>query len=123
MFRLKQRTLPWAFDIVHVPGRTNYAADTTSRHPSPNGAFEELSTKDMTEHVIAAAIRRETTSLLSITWETLVTETAKDPDMVVLQDAIQKGFPDESRTDLCQYWQYRHGLYESGGVSFTMTEP
>ena len=116
LFRLKQRTLPWAFDIVHVPGRTNYAANATSRHLSPNGAFEELSTKDMTEHVIAAAIRRETTSLLSITWETLVTETAKDPDMVVLQDAIQKGFPDESRTDLGQYWQYRHGLYESGGV-------
>ena len=116
LFRLKQRTLPWAFDIVHVPGRTNHAADATSRHPSPNGVFEELSTKDMTKHVIAAAIRRETTSLLSITWETLVTETAKDPDMVVLQDAIQKGFPGESRTDLGQYWQYRHKLCESGGV-------
>lgn len=32
LFRLKQRTLPWHF--VHRPGKTNHAADATSRHPS-----------------------------------------------------------------------------------------
>ena len=35
LFRLKQRTLPWRFDIVHQPGKSNLAADATSRHPVP----------------------------------------------------------------------------------------
>ena len=34
IFRLKQRTLPWSFNIAHLPGKTNTAADATSRHPS-----------------------------------------------------------------------------------------
>ena len=29
-FRLKQRMLPWYFQIVHLPGRSNNAADATS---------------------------------------------------------------------------------------------
>ena len=38
LFRLKQRTLPWRFDIDHVPGKSNHAADAASRHPSPSGS-------------------------------------------------------------------------------------
>ena len=34
LFRLKQRTLPWRYEIIHMPGKTNNAADATSRHPS-----------------------------------------------------------------------------------------
>ena len=33
LFRLNQRTLPWRFDIVHMPGKSNKTADATSRHP------------------------------------------------------------------------------------------
>jgi GNAT superfamily N-acetyltransferase len=29
LFRLKQRTLQWRFDIKHLPGKTNLAADAT----------------------------------------------------------------------------------------------
>ncbi len=32
LFKLKQRTLPWVFEIAHLPGKTNTAADATSRH-------------------------------------------------------------------------------------------
>ena len=35
LFWLKQRTLPWHFQIIHLPGKTNFAAHATSRHPSP----------------------------------------------------------------------------------------
>ena len=34
LFRLKQRTLPWRFQIVHRPGKANSAADAASRYPS-----------------------------------------------------------------------------------------
>ena len=30
LFRIKQRTLPWHFNIAYLPGRTNHAADATS---------------------------------------------------------------------------------------------
>ena len=33
LFRLKQRILLWRFDIAHLPGVTNCAADATSRLP------------------------------------------------------------------------------------------
>ena len=29
LLRLKQRTLPWRYQIIHLPGKTNYAADAT----------------------------------------------------------------------------------------------
>ena len=32
IFHLKQRTLPWRFDIVHLPGKSNHAAYAASRH-------------------------------------------------------------------------------------------
>ena len=38
LFRPKQRTLPCRFDIKHLPGKTNHAADATSRHPSLSGS-------------------------------------------------------------------------------------
>ena len=38
LFRLKQRTLPWRFNIAHLPGSSNSAADAVSRYPSPTGA-------------------------------------------------------------------------------------
>ena len=43
LFRLKQRTLPWRFDIVYLPGKSNHAADATSRHPSLSGSANGLS--------------------------------------------------------------------------------
>ena len=33
LFRLKQRTLMWRFRILHVPGKSNAAADAASRYP------------------------------------------------------------------------------------------
>ena len=32
LFRLKQRTLPWSFQIAYLPGKTNHAADAASRY-------------------------------------------------------------------------------------------
>ncbi len=63
LFRLKQRTLPWVFKIAHLPGKTNTAADATSRHPV--NEYAELasltlcSPMDDMEHVMNSAIRHK----------------------------------------------------------------
>eukprot|EP00794_Sanderia_malayensis_P000860 gene860-152_t len=68
LFRLKQRTLPWRFDIIHRPGRYNYAADATSRHPSLSGSWKDiplgtLSDPDLAELALVATIRNDTEDL------------------------------------------------------------
>ena len=34
IFRLKQRTLPWLFEVQYMPGKTNLAADAASHYPT-----------------------------------------------------------------------------------------
>jgi len=118
LFRLKQRTLPWSFDIYHLPGKTNHAADAASRHPSPEGETFQLSHADKSESILAAAIRRDTETLTSITWQRLQTETRNDPEMAELLQAVHQGFPGNSRHlgSVAPFWQYRHAVYESFGV-------
>ena len=95
IFRLKQRMLPWSFDIAHLPGKTNSAADATSRHPSPANEFAEvrslsfLAEMDDAESAMAASPRRETQYIIVISWERIATEPASDPTMRLLLDTIQ----------------------------------
>ncbi|KAJ8335347.1 hypothetical protein SKAU_G00386890 [Synaphobranchus kaupii] len=82
LFRLKQRTLPWRFDIVHLPGKSNHAADATSRHPSPSGSANGLSlglpgVPDI-ESAHMASIREDAQELGAISWPLLARETAAD---------------------------------------------
>ena len=116
LLRLKRRILPWYFRIVHLPGKTNLAANATSRKPSGN-AHDQIE-EDRIEAFISAAIRRDTESVVSLTWDRLATETAKDSGMTTLIDAILRGFPQESRTDdtVASFWRYRYGLYVIDGV-------
>ncbi|KAJ8359136.1 hypothetical protein SKAU_G00156610 [Synaphobranchus kaupii] len=83
LFRLKQRTLPWRFDIVHLPGKSNHAADATSRHPSPSGSANGLSlglpgVPDAIESAHMASIREDAQELGAISWPLLARETAAD---------------------------------------------
>ena len=64
IFRLKQRTMPWHFEVTHLPGKTNTAADATSRHPSQS-EYAELTSLTLCsgmECAIIAAIRRDASS-------------------------------------------------------------
>lgn len=119
LFRVKKRTLPWAFDIIHVPGKTNHAADAASRHPTPEGKVLGLTTLDLTEPIIAAAIQRDTQSTLSVSWEQLAKETVNNTDTKSLLTMVHNGILHEARQDpqISPYWQYRHGFYELDGVT------
>ena len=35
IFRIKQRTLPWIYEIYWMPGKQNSCSDALSRHPNP----------------------------------------------------------------------------------------
>ncbi|KAK3719595.1 hypothetical protein QZH41_015737, partial [Actinostola sp. cb2023] len=76
LFRLKQRTLPWRFDIVHLPGKSNHAADATSRHPSPSGSANgfspsSLDEPEIIESALVASIRKDAQELGAIPWTAL----------------------------------------------------
>ena len=116
LFRLKQRTLPWHFDVAYLPGETNSAADATSRHPCPNSlAVSMMSSEDISEHLTMAAISRETTELTSISWHTLSEETRLCPILSQLLQAIEQNF--QGRWDkLAAYMRYKDSLYSQNGV-------
>lgn len=115
LFRLKQRTLRWHFIVIHLPGKTNTAADATSRHPSGDSQPTEF---DTSEAAIISSFRRESDCIKSITWEDLLKATTESSDMATLCHAVQQGFPDEYRTiePTAPYWRYRHNLYVMEGV-------
>ena len=81
LFRLKQRTLPWRFEIHHLPGKSNQAADAASRHPSPSITIQEDSTQDHLESALMAAIQGEVQDLSTISWTLLAYETARDSSL------------------------------------------
>ena len=92
LFRLKQKTLPWCFTIIHLPGRSNYAADAASRHPaqSPDQLI------DNTRSLMVAGIYWDTSALTSITWNQLASETSKDADTRTLLEAFHRDFPQDT---------------------------
>jgi len=118
LFRLKQRTLPWHFCIIHLAGKTNFAADAISRYPSPISEVDDPPRGCTLESSVSAAIREDAKHLTSITWNRLVEETSKDEILLALQDAIHNEFPEACRTSpsTAPYWQYRHGLHVTDGV-------
>ncbi|XP_057302761.1 uncharacterized protein K02A2.6-like [Hydractinia symbiolongicarpus] len=112
IFRLKQRTLPWCFNVAHLPGRTSGAADATSRYPS--SAYDSSQEPYDDEHILAASIRHNSLSVVSISWDTIATETSKDPTMRQLRESLENSFQDGDctrRVKASQFWQYRDSLH------------
>ena len=122
LFRLKQRTLPWRFDIVHVPGKSNHAADATSRHPSPSGTDDCSSTglfddPDVQEYALMASIRSNAQDLGAISWSLLAQETAADPSfnhLLTLMD--QEGSIDSHDPALASLSPICDSIYSQEGV-------
>ena len=112
LLRLKQRTLPWYFKIAYLPGKTNFAADATSRHPSPYG---ELSNGDKEEFLINAAIVCEAENLSTISWDLMSEKTSSDPILSELMSAISTKFKTHS-SKISPYLRYKDSLYIQNGV-------
>ena len=95
LFRLKQRTLPWRFEIRHLPGTSNHAADATSRHPSQSSTENTVSLgspsfPDIAELALMNTICNDTQELGAISWSLLVRETATDVYWALSYDQSSK---------------------------------
>ena len=126
LFRLKQRTLPWRFSIVHMPGKSNHVADATSRHPSPriNDFSDEVSKSLRTSHDEAevchiSAITEDVSAMFSLQWTDLKEATSADAVLYRLTYLIENGFPEERSNlpdELAVYWKFKDALYVHDGV-------
>jgi hypothetical protein len=115
LFRLKQRTLPWRFKIVHLSGKSNRSADTTSRHPVSSC---EVNAADHIEYALTAVISRETEEITAISWLQIAEEMQSDNEMRELLQTVENGFRDtDSKTpQVAAFWQYRNALHVRDGV-------
>ena len=115
LFRIKQRTLPWHFNIAYLPGRTNHAADATSRYPAPGVSVNILHSEDQAESFLMSAIVCEIGEMMAIPWDKLVRATRNDQSMLTLIRAIKQGFTGSYKS-ISQFMRYRDALFVSDGV-------
>ena len=115
LFRLKQRTLPWRFQVKHLPGKTNSAADAASRYPAADLDMPTPTDEDQSEGIITAAISRDVEDITAISWDLIAKETGKDEILSKLMRAIYHGFTGNDPA-IAEYQRYHDSLYVNDGV-------
>ena len=113
----------WRFDIAHLPGSTNTAADAASRHPATSEFFATISgaerdSIDSLEEAFLASLRQNTRDELTLNWDEIARHTASDAALNDLLSAIQSNFDVNCppKGGIRQYLPYRDGFYISDGV-------
>ena len=140
LLNLKEKTLPFRFKIIHVPGKMHKAPDATSRYPTgpkepsklhlEDDSHEEADAltilnarEEATEALLDKEIIHATASTLdtfhAITWQRLQEATTSDLVMQNLIEIIEEGFPIHKRempAQLQEYHQFRESLSTVDGV-------
>ena len=135
LFSFKQKTLPWSFKIIHLPGKDNKFPDAASRFPSSVedvGGDLEISSLSMAlsairvhestweeDEDVSASMLCSLNNIRAITWEIVREETTCDPSMQKLMFLINSTFPtdkSELPPDIAPYWPVRDCLYIVDGV-------
>ena len=90
LLKLKEKTLRWKFDIIHVPGKIHVGPDTLSRKETSaclvdvvrdqEAAWDEREMESLIEHQVAA--------VTPISWQQIREEVARDKVMRLLSDQI-----------------------------------
>ena len=111
LFRLKNPTLPWRFDIAYLSGKSNHAINAASTYLTSSAVFSH----DIAEQLKVASIHLEASDLTSSPWKTIVNETAKDPVLSQLGKLITMGFKG-NYTGITQHMRYKESLYKHGSA-------
>ena len=144
---LKEKTLPYSFKMVYIPGVRNCTSDALSRHPSgphnPPGmslpdavsapppriplslmaglSVETDATADeMDESDLVYSMCSAFESRLPITWQRLKEETTSDDAMQLLLSTIEEGFPSKQADvplNIRPFFIHRPHLYTVDGVA------
>ena len=112
LFRLKQKTLPWYFQIHHMPGKSNCAADAMSRYPV--GELNDTEGESQTEELLIAGICRDVTNISTISWTQIETETSKDKDLSAVISYLEDGKSNAKPNN--ELRKYLESLYTLDGV-------
>ena len=134
IFRIKQRTLPWIYRIMWLPGKNNQFSDATSRYPcdSPSeqedaemviSLVEAYFTNDsnitpMSDQHTIASVQRNLNNVTAITWKKLQETTTLELENLL--SLIHSGFPSTKTDKLCSelahFWPFRNCLHVYDGV-------
>jgi len=121
LLRIKEKTLRFDFEVVHVAGKDNHAPDAFSRHPRKLDQ-EELkwdADEEATSRVFA--IQQSTTLPASISWDMVNAEATSDFECVGLKAVVEQGFPQNKNQlpeHLKYFWSMRDELYMIEHVPF-----
>ena len=119
LLRIKEKTLMFVYDIVHVAGKANQAPDAMSRYPTES-VDEELNL-GIEESSRAYAISQSSALPSSVSWTKVNNEAAVDNECLILKEVIQDGFPNERSMlpeELRYFWPMRKDLYVIDNVPF-----
>ena len=116
LFRLKLRTMRWKFQITHVAGKSNCAADATSRNPTEESNRDGAMLDDLClevvncdmENEMIADIQTETRHQGVITWAEMQKETAADKEL----QELDKYILDKNTGEIFEGSEYRKYLDE-----------
>ena len=118
VFKFKERTLPFHYRIMHVPGGSNAmkTADAMSRHPAPDS-----NTTDNVDEYAKAFAASQGDAIESVTWEAVNRAAAVDEECLSLVQLVLDSFPDTKSSlppHLQRYWGMREELYVVENVLF-----
>ena len=98
LFKFKEKTVSYQFEIVHVPGRKNTGADAASWYPGPSQLASSSSSDDQDTADDVAIVASSVNSLYAVTnattWKMVKEATAPDGTMRQLTSLFHEGFPD-----------------------------
>ena len=144
---LKEKTLPYSFKMVYIPGVHNCTSDALSRHPSgthkPPGMSlpdavsapppriplslmaglsveTDTTTDKMDENNLVHSMCSALESMLPLTWQRLKEETTSDDTMQLLLSTIEEGFPLKQADvplNIRPFFIHRPHLYTVDGVA------
>jgi hypothetical protein len=115
--RMLLRLQRYDFTAKYKPGKEMILADTLSRAYIPECEPDASNMEDEIEYHAHSVLHRMPVSTNKM--EKIREETSKDPTMMILLNAIRRGWPQTRRqtpVEIHEFWNYRDEMSENDGV-------